>query len=185
MNRIDQVELTEEDPTGELQAEVIMAEFADLQENLSTKLENIGKYIAVTNGELAGIDGELKRLTALKKKKEKNVERLETYVSSILKLQGIEKIEAGTFTYSFRRSEQMKLEEGAVDKLPEGLKKYSLVSELSIDVVGKLTQLWLDVKASASSLTDIKKWYKTLSDEEQQNLAGIIWIDQIDNLQLK
>lgn len=80
------------------------------QSNLETKARCYGFLVMDLNNEIDIIDGEIKRLTALKQSRNKTVEQLKERVSDAMILYGIEKIESPTLKLSFRKSESVEVE---------------------------------------------------------------------------
>ena len=79
------------------------------EENLSQKTEGYCKAIAIYNNEAAGLKAEIERLTAKKKTAEKAVERMKDSLLDCMKRLNLEKINAGTFTVSTRKSKSVEI----------------------------------------------------------------------------
>lgn len=70
---------------------------------------------------LEAIENEIKRLTALKKSKQGKIDSLKTRISNAMQLFGFDKIDLGLFKLSFRKSQSVQIEEGAI--IPDALTK--------------------------------------------------------------
>ena len=89
--------------TGEISDELEYAE-KELQEVLNNGIETLCKILSNKQSSIESLKSEIERLTEKKKLEEKRLERLEEYISSLFEKTGKTKIEAGTFTLSFRKS---------------------------------------------------------------------------------
>ncbi len=80
-------------------------------EEVQVKGANYGLMIRKYEGDIATIDSEIKRLTALKKSKVLTVGRLMETISSAMHLFGITKIETPIIKLSFRKSTRLVINE--------------------------------------------------------------------------
>jgi len=76
-------------------------------EEVQVKGGNYGLMIRKYEGDIAAIDAEIKRLTALKKSKVSTVGRLKESISNAMQLFGITKIETPIIKLSFRKSTRL------------------------------------------------------------------------------
>ena len=88
---------------------------------LDVKLENSAKFIKNLDADIDGLDKEIKRLTLIKKRKATLIERLKINCDNAMKLNNETTKKAGTFTFSYRKSEKTIVYD--VNKLPDELKK--------------------------------------------------------------
>ena len=80
-----------------------------LQMDFNTKIENVLKVMREAETDVVKLKSEAVRLAQLAESKAKLAERLKMYVSTILQIQGIEKLDLDLFKLSFRPSENMKV----------------------------------------------------------------------------
>ena len=97
-------QLSECELTPEIEAELIINE-SQLQE----KAVNYGYVIKQLGHEVNAVNEEIKRLTELKKRNEKAIERMETAISNAMQLYGIEKVDSSFLKLSFRKSESVEI----------------------------------------------------------------------------
>lgn len=97
-------QLSEGEVTPELEQELIINE-AQLQE----KAVNYGYVIKQLGHEVNAVNEEIKRLTDIKKRNEKTIERMETAISNAMQLYGIEKVDSSFLKLSFRKSESVEI----------------------------------------------------------------------------
>lgn len=97
-------QLSEGELTPEIEAELIINE-SQLQE----KAVNYGYVIKQLGHEVNAVNEEIKRLTELKKRNEKAIERMETAISNAMQLYGIEKVDSSFLKLSFRKSESVEI----------------------------------------------------------------------------
>ena len=88
---------------------------------LDVKLENSAKFIKNLDADIEGLDKEIKSLTLIKKRKAALIERLKLKCDNAMKLNNETTKKAGTFTFSYRKSEKTIIDD--VNKLPDELKK--------------------------------------------------------------
>ena len=88
---------------------------------LDVKLENSAKFIKNLDADIDGLDKEIKRLMLIKKRKAALIERLKINCDNAMKLNNETTKKAGTFTFSYRKSEKTIVDD--VNKLPDELKK--------------------------------------------------------------
>lgn len=97
----EQIEQAEGELTPELETALAITEG-----ELQTKAVCYGFIIREAEGNIAIIDAELKRLTALKKSEQSKVDRLKDSISKAMQLFGIFKVETPTLKLSFRSSKR-------------------------------------------------------------------------------
>lgn len=93
---------------GELTQELIDALEVN-QEQLQEKAVNYGYVIKQLGHEVNAVNEEIKRLTDIKKRNEKAIERMETAISNAMQLYGIEKVDSSFLKLSFRKSESVEI----------------------------------------------------------------------------
>lgn len=76
---------------------------------IKEKLVNYGYVIKNFEYEVNAVNEEIKRLTDLKKRNEKAIERMETAISNAMQLYGIEKVDSSFLKLSFRKSESVEI----------------------------------------------------------------------------
>ena len=76
---------------------------------IKEKLVNYGYVIKNFEYEVNAVNEEIKRLTELKKRNEKAIERMETAISNAMQLYGIEKVDSSFLKLSFRKSESVEI----------------------------------------------------------------------------
>jgi len=97
-------QLSEGEVTPELEQELAINE-SQLQE----KAVNYGYVIKQLGHEVNAVNEEIKRLTDIKKRNEKAIERMETAISNAMQLYGIEKVDSSFLKLSFRKSESVEI----------------------------------------------------------------------------
>lgn len=119
---IEQLEINRmlEENGGELTPELEEA-LLITEENLSQKAEGYCKAIAIYNGQAATLDEEIKRLTAKKKVAENAVTRMKDSLKATMQVLKLDKINAGTFTISTRKSKSLEVLDEAL--IPEDYKE--------------------------------------------------------------
>lgn len=105
----------------------ISAEYTELlngiEDNIKDKAESVAEFIKRLLADKEQYKAEIKRLQALEKKTDKQIEFYKTYLTSALQTANIDKVEGIKATISFRQSERVEISEDAV--IP---KKYQVVS---------------------------------------------------------
>lgn len=97
-------ELSEGEFTSELEQALQINE-AELKE----KAVNYAYVIKQLGHEVNAVADEIKRLTELKKRNEKAIERMETAISNAMQLYGIDKVDSSFIKLSFRKSESVEV----------------------------------------------------------------------------
>lgn len=85
-------------------------------DNLSTKGTNYGFIIKELTSEINIIDAEIDRLEALKKSRNKVIEKLKNNLSVAMQIFGVDKIESPVLKISFRASESVEIDD--VESIP-------------------------------------------------------------------
>lgn len=80
-----------------------------IEDERSVKLDSIAKYLRCLDGEIASIDAEIARLSAMKKTKSNAQKSMKNYIAYSLTASGIHKTETDLFKFSFRKSESVKI----------------------------------------------------------------------------
>lgn len=126
----EQIEINRmlEENGGELTPELEEA-LLITEENLNQKAEGYCKAIAIYNGQAATLDEEIKRLTAKKKVAENAVARMKDALKATMQVLQLDKINAGTFTISARKSKSLEVLDEAL--IPEEYKE--TVTTIKVD----------------------------------------------------
>ena len=113
----------------EEELEVINGTLDAISDALDVKLENSAKFIKNLDADIDGINKEIRRLMLIKKRKSTLIERLKFNCDNAMKLNNETTKKAGTFTFSYRKSEKTIVDD--VNKLPDELKKveYSPIAD--------------------------------------------------------
>lgn len=96
--------------TGEVSEDYDGA-YEELQSVLSCGIETLCKIRANKQARIESLKVEINRLTEKKKVEEKRIESLEKYIKSLFDKTGKEKLDAGTFSLSYRKSTQVKVDD--------------------------------------------------------------------------
>lgn len=80
------------------------------QDQLQAKANNYAKVIVNIQSDADAIDGEIKRLKAMKESKERAITRLKEAVKNAMLVSNIEKIESPLFKLSIRKSEAVEVD---------------------------------------------------------------------------
>lgn len=99
-----------------------MERLQQLQMDEQTKIENVACYIKDLNADSKAIREEEKALADRRKVKENKAERLKSYLSDYLQLNGMAKYETARAVLSFRKSEAVEIGDDAL--IPEDYKTY-------------------------------------------------------------
>ena len=94
-----------------------------IEDNIKDKAESVAEFIKRLVADKEQYKAEIKRLQALEKKTDKQIEFYKQYLTSALQTANIDKVEGIKATISFRQSERVEISEEAV--IP---KKYQVVS---------------------------------------------------------
>lgn len=96
--------------TGEISDDYDLA-YEELQSVLSDGIETLCKIRANKQARIESLKAEINRLTERKKQEENRIESLEKYIRSLFDKVGKDKLDAGTFTLSYRKSTQVKIDD--------------------------------------------------------------------------
>ncbi len=99
---------------GDLTPELEMA-LAINKVELENKARGYGFVIKSLENDVDNIDGEIKRLNALKTSRTKAIDILKDTVKNAMNLYGIEEIKTATLKLSFRKSESVELDPSLLD----------------------------------------------------------------------
>lgn len=102
-----------------------------LQMDFNTKIENVLKVMRDADTDAIKIKAEAVRLAQLAESKTKLAERLKMYVSTILQIQGIEKLDLDLFKLSFRASDTLEIVDEAL--IPDVFKEKVVTESIKID----------------------------------------------------
>lgn len=94
-----------------------------IEDNIKDKAESVAEFIKRLLADKEQYKAEIKRLQALEKKTDKQIEFYKKYLTNALQTANIDKVEGIKATISFRHSERVEIGEDAV--IP---KKYQVVS---------------------------------------------------------
>ena len=99
--------------------------FANLTDDLKSKLENCCKYIKNEEADIAGIKEEEKRLKAKRSAAENRITRLKVLMKNVMDVAGEKKLPCGTFTVSIQKNpESVVMDEQYIENIPERYLKY-------------------------------------------------------------
>ena len=101
--------------TGELSEDYELA-YQELQSVLQCGIETLCKIRANKQARIESLKAEIDRLTEKKKHEEKRIESLEKYIKSLFDKTGQDKLDAGTFSLSYRKSTQVKVDDDFYNK---------------------------------------------------------------------
>lgn len=101
--------------TGEVSEDYDGA-YKELQAVLSCGIETLCKIRANKQARIESLKSEINRLTEKKKVEEKRIESLEKFIKCLFDKTGKEKLDAGTFTLSYRKSTQVKVSDDFYNK---------------------------------------------------------------------
>lgn len=102
-----------------------------LQMNFNDKIENVLKVMRDAETDSIKLKAEATRLSQLASSKDKLAERLKTYVSTILQIQGIQKLDLNLFKLSFRQSDSLEIIDEAL--VPDVFKEKIVTESIKID----------------------------------------------------
>lgn len=94
--------------TGEIDDNYELAK-QELESVISEGIETLCKIRANKQARIESLKAEINRLTEKKKAEEKKIESLENFIKTLFDKAGKEKLDAGTFTLSYRKSAQVKV----------------------------------------------------------------------------
>lgn len=120
-----------------------------LTEQIENKVDNIVKFrqeLLVTS---EAIDSEIKRLTDLKKKRERLAERLKENISRSMLEHNIEKLDTGLFKLSFRKSKRTEVDESIIDD-----KYFKIIKKVDLIAIKKAIEDGIEVQGA--KLIEIK-----------------------------
>ena len=99
--------------------------FANLTDDLKSKLENCCKYIKNEEADIAGIKEEEKRLKAKRSAAENRITRLKVLMKNVMDVAGEKKLPGGTFTVSIQKNpESVVMDEQYIENIPEEYLKF-------------------------------------------------------------
>jgi len=98
------------DNGGEVTEELETA-LAINQTDLAVKAGQFAMIIKDTEHEVTALDGEIKRLTEMKKNRENSVERLKGVIKTAMVLYGIDEIKTDNIKINFRKSTSVEIED--------------------------------------------------------------------------
>lgn len=88
----------------EVDKEMIKQALDEVMDNIKSKIHSICTIVNDQKGDIDMIDAEIKRLQALKKNKQSNMDFLKGYLSDMLQANNINKMDTGLFRVGFRTS---------------------------------------------------------------------------------
>lgn len=128
---------TLDEETGEVDT-VISNALAVKREELDNKVVNIQKFIVGLDGDNTAIDGEIKRLQALKKRNEQIIKSLKKGVATAMNALGIEEISTPTMRITYSTSEETIIDNK--DLLPVGMLREKITYEPDKTAIKKALQ---------------------------------------------
>lgn len=88
----------------------IVAALENIQDEFNKKAENVVYAIKNTESEIEAIDGEIKRLQAMKKQRQNGIERIKDYLKLNMLATGTDNIKCPFFKISYRQQPQSAVE---------------------------------------------------------------------------
>lgn len=136
------------------------------------------------------VDGAIVQEERIKKTRtfyENSVKRLDKALLWIMQTLGEEKLETSMGRISVKKSDKMVVLENGVNFLPAELTKYSVNMDVDPGSVESLKEMFgITAEKGKTSLTEIKKRYKGLSEEEKEDLKlKGIYIDDTPSVTIK
>lgn len=120
--------------TGEISEDYDSA-YEELQSVLSEGIETLCKIRANKQARIESLKAEINRLTERKKQEENRIESLEKYIKSLFDKTGKDKLDAGTFTLSYRKSTQVKIDDDFDNESYMRLKKEVDKAKIKADLL--------------------------------------------------
>jgi hypothetical protein len=93
--------------SGEFDQEAIDEAMADVEDAIEQKAENYALVMKNLEGNVMGLDAEIKRLQAMKKSVESNIDYMKDRLSDMLTAAEKKKFKTDHFAFSFRKSESV------------------------------------------------------------------------------
>ena len=109
----------------------IAKQWDSLQMDFNTKIDNVLKVMREADTDADKLNIEIVRLDKLADSKRKLAERLKNYVSNILQIQGIQKLDLDLFKLSFRPSDTLEIIDEAL--IPDDFKEKIITESIKID----------------------------------------------------
>ena len=97
--------------SGEMDDGAFFASLDAVSGAIEEKADHIIQIIRNRETFSASLDGEIKRLQALKKRTDKGIDKLSTYLGEALSIAGIDKLETPHARFSFRSSERCEVQD--------------------------------------------------------------------------
>lgn len=92
------------DCEDEIEAGELLDRLEQLTSDINVKAENYARYIANLKGEVTMIDGEIKRLTAMKKSRTNTIDEMKSLLLGAMQNMGTRKIETSIGKWSIQRN---------------------------------------------------------------------------------
>ena len=112
----------------DLDSDSLETVLASLTDTVQEKAENIGKLIAQLNAESEAYRVEIDRLTTKKRMAESKADQVKSYLDYNLKQMGIAKLETPLFKFSYRKSEQVVIDD--TESLNDTYKRFKTVVDI-------------------------------------------------------
>lgn len=88
----------------EMDQEALADTLESLEDSIEEKAENTAKVIKSIEADVSAIDGEIKRLQAMKSARKNNIDRLKVYLKEQLESVGMDKVKGELFTVALQNN---------------------------------------------------------------------------------
>lgn len=132
---------------------------------------------------LSGLTDTIKTLTARKKTAENKIIKTDTWLDYLCQKIGMTELKIPEAELKYKEGSSMIVNEPRL--LPDNLKKYMLNVTIEEQHIEDISSMWYVPQLTHIGLPEVKKRYKTLSEEEKKNLGDMIYIDNSKFLSIK
>lgn len=153
----------------------------EAQSYVEYKLTERMDHVILSNG----ISETIKTLSERKKQEDNKIASIDKRIDYVCKIAWITGLKTPTGEVKYTWGEKMNIIDEAIPMLPDTLKKYEARIEVSPEHKEAIEKMWYLVTLNHTGLVEMKKRYKNLSEEEQKNLEGKIWINNTKSLSIK
>lgn len=124
------IDLIEASDEGEISPELV-EHIDQIEGDLKYKADNVLRYMAALDARAAGIDGEIKRLKAMKDAAEKRYEGLKEYLKASLERAGLKKLETPLHVLTVVKSGKPSIRVAEGQAIPDDYKRTK--TEVALD----------------------------------------------------
>ena len=129
------------------------------------------------------ISEKIKILNERKSSEDKKIEKIDWWIDYLCKFAWITWLKTPAWEIKYTWSDKMKIQD--IDILPENLKELIIPIKFEFSQKKSLEEFWIQVEVKSKWLNEVKKRYKTLSDEERKQFEWKIWIDDSKSISIK